>query len=41
MFYWMTDSMLPEEERLEQYQGLMGQYTDNHLVEAMVAMKLG
>lgn len=41
MFYWMTDAMLPEEERLEQYQALMGQYTDNHLVEAMVAMKLG
>ena len=41
MFYWMTDAKLPEEERLEQYQALMGQYTDNHLVEAMVAMKLG
>ena len=41
IFYWMTSPALSEAERLEAYHEIMSDYSNNHLIDAMVAMKLG
>ena len=39
--YWLTNSDDPGHSRIEEYRALLEEYTDKHLIPAMVNLKLG
>jgi len=41
IFFWMSDASLSREDRKQVHGYLVQQYTNNHLIPAMVALKMG